>query len=86
MLLSETDNFKPEDRVKDLKDINLDLGKLPVERTLGILWCVESDTFQFRITLNDCPLTRRGILSTVGSMYDPLGYIAPVILIGKQIL
>ena len=76
----------PDDRAKDLRDINLALDKLPVERTLGILWCIESDTFQFRIILKDWPLTRRGILSTVSSMYDPLGYIAPVILIGKQIL
>ena len=78
--------LEPEDRAKDLKDINLALDKLPVERTLGILWCIESDTLQFRIILNDCPLTRRGILSTVCSMYDPLGYISPVILVGKQIL
>ena len=78
--------LEPEDRAKDLKDINLALDKLPVERTLGILWCIESDTFQFRIILNDCPLTQDGILSTVCSMYDPLGYISPVILVDKQIL
>lgn len=78
--------LEPEDRAKDLKDISLALDKLPIERTLGILWCIESDNFQFGIVLKDCPLTRRGILSTVSSMYDPLGYIAPVILIGKQIL
>ena len=78
--------LEAEDREKDLKDINLALDKLPVERTLGILWCIESDTFQFQIILNECPLTWHGILSTVCSMYDPLGYISPVILVGKQIL
>lgn len=31
-------------------------------------------------------VTRRGILSVVGSMYDPLGFLAPVILPAKQIL
>ena len=57
-----------------------------MERALGIQWCVESDTFQFRLVLNDRPLTRRGILSTINSVYDPLGFLAPVLLIGKQIL
>ena len=79
-------NLEIEDRAIDLKNINLALDKLPVERTLGILWCIESDTFQFRIALKDTPMTRRGILSTVCSMYDPLGFIAPVVLKGKQIL
>lgn len=47
---------------------------------------MEPDTFQFRIVLQDKPLTRRGILSTVSSVYDPLGFLAPVILTGRQIL
>ena len=75
-----------EDRAKGIKDLDLVHDKLPVERALGIQWCVESDTFQFRIVLGDRPLTRRGILSTINSVYDPLGFLAPVLLIGKQIL
>ncbi|KAJ8027919.1 hypothetical protein HOLleu_30014 [Holothuria leucospilota] len=57
-----------------------------VDRVLGIQWCVESDKFKFRIVINDTPLTRRGVLSTISSVYDPFGFIAPVILVGKQIL
>ncbi|KAK3730889.1 hypothetical protein QZH41_002984 [Actinostola sp. cb2023] len=59
---------------------------MPIERALGVQWCVESDTFQFRITLKDRPFTRRGILATVSSVFDPLGLVAPVILLGKRIL
>ena len=77
----------PEDeRAKGLKNLDLHQNSLPMERALGVQWCVETDSFQFRITLQDKPLTRRGILSTVSSVYDPLGFLAPFILIGKQIL
>ena len=50
------------------------------------MWCAKTDSFQFRIVIQDRPLTRRGILSTVSSVYDPLGLVAPLILVGKQIL
>ncbi|XP_060574183.1 uncharacterized protein LOC132731902 [Ruditapes philippinarum] len=75
-----------DDRSSCLRDVDLLRDDLPVERTLGIQWCVESDTFQFRITLKDNPFSRRGVLSTLSSVYDPLGFLAPVILIGKQLL
>lgn len=74
------------DRAKGVKELNLDQDALPIERVLGVEWCVENDSFQFRIHLKDKPLTRRGILSTVSSIYDPLGFAAPFMLRGKKIL
>jgi hypothetical protein len=76
----------PEDLASGLKNFDFADDRLPIERTLGIHWCIESDSFQFRITLQDKPLTRRGILSTVSSVYDPLGFIAPILLKGRRIL
>lgn len=77
----------PEDiRAKDVQDIDLKFEPLPIERTLGIEWCLESDTFRFRISLTDKPATRRGILSSVSSIYDPLGLVAPFLLGGRKIL
>ena len=75
-----------KDRASTLKNLDLHNDRLPTERALGVYWCVESDTFQMRITLHDTPLTRRGILSTISSIYDPLGFVAPVLLMGKQLL
>ncbi|XP_063615371.1 uncharacterized protein LOC134788408, partial [Penaeus indicus] len=75
-----------EEKAKSFKNLDLSSEALPIERTLGVEWCIESDTFQFRISINDKPITRRGILSTVSSVFDPMGMVSPFILIGKRIL
>ena len=69
-----------------MKELDLDLDSLPLERAIGVHWYVESDCFQFVIVLQDKPCTRRGILSTVSSIFDPLGFVAPLLLDGKSIL
>ena len=76
----------PEDRVKEIKGLDLSIDKLPIERVLGIHWCIESDAFKFRIELKEKPCTRKGFLATVSTIFDPLGLIAPIVLVGKQIL
>ncbi|KAI3369223.1 hypothetical protein L3Q82_007506 [Scortum barcoo] len=75
-----------KDRAKEVKDLDLDQDSLPLERALGVQWCVQSDCFQFKIIIHDKPPTRRNILSVVSSVYDPLGILAPVILPAKRIL
>ena len=40
-----------EDRAKGIKNIHLDHQALPLERALGVQWWVESDSFQFHITV-----------------------------------
>ncbi|XP_033095465.1 uncharacterized protein LOC117100025 [Anneissia japonica] len=63
-----------------------DLSNLPTERTLGILWDPTLDVFTFEGNMKENPPTRRGILSTVSAVFDPLGLIGPYILQGKRIL
>ena len=67
-------------------ELSTDLPGPTIERLLGVVWCVESDTLQFRIIVDSKPFTRRGILSTVSSIYDPLGFVGPFVLEGKRIL
>lgn len=77
----------PKDEcAESVKDMDMALGEPLMERALGVQWCVSSDDFQFRVTVKEHPNTRRGVLSTVASIYDPLGFVAPFILSGKQIL
>ena len=66
--------------------MDLESDKLPLEHTLGVQWCVESDIFEFNIVLQDKPCTRWGILSTVRSVDDPIGFVASLMLQGKAIL
>ncbi|KAJ8403145.1 hypothetical protein AAFF_G00360610 [Aldrovandia affinis] len=60
--------------------------KLYLSRELGIQWDTETDAFTYSIKLPDKPMTRRGILAVVNSIYDPLGLLAPVILPAKLLL
>lgn len=77
----------PEDqRVKTVKDLNMDRNSPSAKRVLGVQWCVQSDAFKFKIVIKDKPLTRRGILSMISSVYDPLGIVSPVVLSAKKIL
>jgi hypothetical protein len=64
----------------------LDFEKAKIERALGIQWNVTSDKFGFNITVKERPFTRRGILSIVSSIYDPLGFAAPFIFQAKLFL
>ena len=80
------DTIPPNERAKGIKDLVPNRDVLPVERALGVQWRVESDTLQFKIELSDRPLTRRGVLATVSSAFDPLGVLSPFVLLGKKIL
>ncbi|XP_006817261.1 uncharacterized protein LOC102809485, partial [Saccoglossus kowalevskii] len=80
------ENIPVDLRAKDIQSFDICHDNLPVERALGVYWCLESDIFQFRIKIKDKPFTRRGILSTVSSIFDPLGLVSPVLLMGKRIL
>ena len=75
-----------EERAQDVRTLDLTTDHLPIERALGVQWAVESDTLGFRIILKDKLFTRRGILSTICSVCDPLGKAAPFLLVGKKIL
>ena len=62
------------------------LGTPTDDRVLGVQWQVNEDQFTFEVKVPTKPCTRRGILSTVASIYDPLGFVAPILLEAKRIL
>ncbi|KAJ8376418.1 hypothetical protein SKAU_G00069980 [Synaphobranchus kaupii] len=79
------DSVDPSERAVTSEPLDLGLNTTPAERALGIQWSLEHDTFSFNVDLQNKPTTRRGILSVIASLYDPLGFVAPFTLSGKCI-
>ena len=66
----------------------LDLSKAEPTKTLGVMWESKEDLFMFRIK---CPessemLTKRNVLSTIATIYDPLQFLAPFIIRAKMLM
>lgn len=78
------DSIPPGDLAQPVTRIT-DRSQEP-ERTLGLEWNTEEDKFHFRLDITDKPSTRRGILSIVSSLYDPLGLVSPALLPAKILL
>ena len=80
------DAIPQSELTKDLKKIDFETEKLPVERALGMQWNVERDKFLYNINIMDKPSTRKGMLSKISSNYDPLDFVFPLILRAKMLL
>ena len=56
-------------------------------KVLRILWSPSDDTFCFYINeMHDKTSTKRSILSAISKLYDPMGWLAPVTIVGKILL
>lgn len=55
---------------------------------LGLKWLMDSDQFTFVVKTPtiDGELTKRKIVSLVAQLYDPNGYVAPIVVKGKIII
>ncbi|XP_047984500.1 uncharacterized protein LOC125225346 isoform X1 [Leguminivora glycinivorella] len=55
-------------------------------KVLGLEWDIKKDTLQLKPNLQEEAVTKRGILKTIASIYDPCGYAAPHTLSAKLFL
>ena len=79
--------FSAKNRARDVRGLDLRQDTLPVQRiALGVQWNFQKGTLTFDVSSLDRLFTRRGVLSMVNSIYDPLAFVAPVILAGKLLL
>ena len=72
--------------------VNLELDQLPTQSALGLKWDIEDDKFVREVSdklmsaTSKVPLTKRGMVSVVYSLFDSLGFIAPYIIKAKLLL
>jgi hypothetical protein len=66
----------------------IDIGREECIKTLGLRWNPRLDSFQYSVNVDISKkrITKRSILSTIASIYDPLGLIGPVIVVAKLIM
>lgn len=84
----------PEEMVAENSKLMLN-DENNVQRVLGLLWNATSDEFTFSVNLNKInPVlisggrypTKREVLSVVMSVFDPLGFITPITIMGRILL
>lgn len=81
-----TSAFPDEDLITGLQGLELGLDSPPVQRSLGLGWDLSKDLLSFQVKSCDKPFTKRGVLSVINSLYDPLGFAVPVSIEGRAIL
>lgn len=66
----------------------LELGEEDVIKSLGLCWKPMTDVFQFNVEASKIKgkITKRMLLSALNSIFDPLGFLAPVLVKGKVFL
>ena len=78
--------FATSELADNLQELNLSSDSMPVQSSLGLLWDIQRDVFVYKFMDSGKPITKRGVLSVVHSLFDPMGFLAPVIIVGKLIL
>ena len=68
------------------QNIKLDFNSQITERAFGLLWGIKNDKLTFQHSPKILPKTKRGILSLVESIFDPLGIATPAVLEAKLII
>lgn len=76
-------NISDVDKGSMLEDKVIQLAD---SKTLGVMWNVNQDCFYFHVNIVQVDtVTRRHILSSIASIFDPLGLVSPIIIAGKVI-
>ena len=76
----------PAERLaSELNQVDLS-PEIPKQKTLGLVWYPQEDVLGVKVLEVAYPVTRRGLLSLVMSIFDPLGFLSPFLLPLKLLL
>ncbi|VDH98897.1 Hypothetical predicted protein [Mytilus galloprovincialis] len=79
-------SFETKDLAESITEIDFNSESTCLQRSLGLCWNVVKDSFTYQLSKEEKPFTKRGLLSVINGIFDPLGFIAPVILGGRLIM
>ena len=66
---------------KAKQSVDLNFKELPIEHTLDLKWNTETERFRFSVcSRQTLESTKRGVLSRLSTLFDPLGLLAPYTL------
>ncbi|XP_073949019.1 uncharacterized protein [Choristoneura fumiferana] len=76
--------LKEDNNTRDQMEIKLD----KIIKILGLTWNRKDDAFEITVRLPELnkPITKRSILSDVARLFDPFGWLAPVVITAKVLI
>jgi hypothetical protein len=78
------DRVLPEDRAGGMSSFDDDTCS--GSKVLGLQWSQRDDTFLYIVQPERLVSTKRGMLSLIARIFDPLGLLAPVIFFAKHLM
>ncbi|CAB3251377.1 unnamed protein product [Arctia plantaginis] len=75
-------------KVNKRQDEDLKIRADNITKILGLTWNPREDVFQYKVDLAPLskPATKRKIISDISRLFDPLGWLAPCIIVAKILI
>lgn len=76
-----------------LKHLSEDQSQIPIPfdndiavKILGLQWIPATDSFSYSVCTFSSNCTKRSLLSDIARLFDPLGFLSPLIMVAKSII
>jgi hypothetical protein len=87
---SNSENFMKEiELMKRSQNTQREVDGKDSIKTLGILWNTKDDKLKITNNMKDLPaqpITKRNVLADIASLFDPMGWLAPSVVIAKTFM